>query len=47
MFFHLNRGGLPRYKIRDGIIMMDEGKVKAITEWEVPTNVKELRSFWD
>lgn len=33
------------HKIKGGIIMMDEGKIKAIADWEVPANVKELRSF--
>lgn len=31
--------------IRDGIIKMDESKVKAILDWEAPSNVNELRSF--
>lgn len=31
--------------IKDGIIKMDESKVKAILDWEAPSNVKELRSF--
>lgn len=31
--------------LKDGIIKMDESKVKAILDWEAPSNVKELRSF--
>ncbi|GKA82408.1 putative nucleotidyltransferase, ribonuclease H [Tanacetum coccineum] len=34
-----------RYKIKDGGLMMDGVKIKAIQEWESPTKVTELRSF--
>nr|GFB27918.1 uncharacterized protein [Tanacetum cinerariifolium] len=33
------------HKIKDGGLMMDGAKVKAIQEWEPPTKVMELRSF--
>ncbi|CAL8989416.1 unnamed protein product [Prunus brigantina] len=33
------------HKIRGGQLLMEEGKVRAIQEWEPPTKVPELRSF--
>ena len=33
------------HRIKDGKLMMDDAKVKAIQEWEPPTKVPELRSF--
>lgn len=33
------------HKIRDGKLLMDESKVRAIKDWEPPTKVSELRSF--
>lgn len=33
------------HMIRDGTLLMDKAKVKAIAEWETPTKVTELRSF--
>nr|GEV84874.1 hypothetical protein [Tanacetum cinerariifolium] len=33
------------HKIKDGGLMMDDAKIKAIQEWEPPTKVTELRSF--
>jgi hypothetical protein len=33
------------HKIKDGRLMMEQDKVKAIQEWEPPTKVTELRSF--
>ena len=33
------------HKIKDGHLMMDESKVKAIQDWDPPTKVTELRSF--
>ncbi|GJW42052.1 hypothetical protein Tco_0070851 [Tanacetum coccineum] len=33
------------HKIKDGGLMMDGAKIKAIQEWESPTKVTELRSF--
>lgn len=33
------------HKIKDGTIRMDESKVKAFFDSEVPTTIKELRSF--
>ena len=33
------------HKIADGKLMMEDSKVKAILEWQPPTNVPELRSF--
>ncbi|RVW96752.1 Retrovirus-related Pol polyprotein from transposon 297 [Vitis vinifera] len=33
--------------IKDGKLMMDDSKVKAIQEWEPPTKVPQLRSFLD
>ncbi|GJS21721.1 putative nucleotidyltransferase, ribonuclease H [Tanacetum coccineum] len=33
------------HKIKDGRLMMDGAKIKAIKEWEPPTKVTELRSF--
>ncbi|KAL5733419.1 hypothetical protein ACOSQ2_033111 [Xanthoceras sorbifolium] len=33
------------HKIKDGVLMMDEAKIKAICEWDPPTKVPELRSF--
>ena len=33
------------HKIKDGGLMMDEAKVKAIRDWETPTKVTEVRSF--
>lgn len=32
--------------IRGGTIRMDKEKVRAITEWQAPTKVKELQSFF-
>ncbi|RVW98232.1 Retrovirus-related Pol polyprotein from transposon 17.6 [Vitis vinifera] len=34
-----------RHRIRDGKLMMDDSKVKAIQEWDPPTKVPQLRSF--
>nr|GEY30013.1 hypothetical protein CTI12_AA187700 [Tanacetum cinerariifolium] len=33
------------HKIKDGGLMMDDAKIKAIQDWEPPTKVTELRSF--
>ncbi len=33
------------HKIKDGKLMMEQDKVRAIQEWEAPTKVTELRSF--
>ncbi|CAN6554607.1 unnamed protein product [Malus baccata var. baccata] len=33
------------HKIKDGKLMMEKGKIKAIQEWEPPTKVPTLRSF--
>ncbi|GKC50075.1 putative nucleotidyltransferase, ribonuclease H [Tanacetum coccineum] len=33
------------HKIKDGGLMMDGAKIKAIQDWESPTKVTELRSF--
>ena len=33
------------HKISEGLIKMDENKVRAIREWSVPSKLKELRSF--
>ena len=33
------------HRIKDGKLMMDVSKVKAIQEWEPPTKVPQLRSF--
>lgn len=33
------------HKIKDGKLLMDGAKIKAIQEWETPTKVTELRSF--
>ena len=33
------------YKISEGLIKMDENKVRAIREWSEPSKLKELRSF--
>lgn len=33
------------HKIKEGMLMMDEDKVRAIQEWETPTKVTELKSF--
>ena len=33
------------HRIRDGKLMMDDSKVKAIQEWDPPTKVPQLRSF--
>ncbi|KAL6334692.1 hypothetical protein AAG906_021249 [Vitis piasezkii] len=33
------------HRIRDGKLMMDNSKVKAIQEWDPPTKVPQLRSF--
>lgn len=45
MLLCTDRIDLPRPQNKDGTIRMDEGKIKAILNWEAPTNVKELRSF--
>ncbi|GKC00385.1 putative nucleotidyltransferase, ribonuclease H [Tanacetum coccineum] len=34
-----------RHKIKDGGLMIDGAKIKAIQDWEPPTKVTELRSF--
>ena len=33
------------HRIKDGKLMMDDSKVKAIQEWDPPTKVPQLRSF--
>ena len=33
------------HRIRDGKLMMDDSKVKAIQEWDPPTKVPQLKSF--
>ena len=43
--FDINEVMLLGHKIKDGMLMMDEGKVKAIQEWEALTKVIKLRSF--
>ena len=37
--------GFIRHRIKDGKLMMDESKIKAIQEWDPPTKVPQLRSF--
>lgn len=45
MLFSPNESDLSGHKIKDGTIRMDESKVKAFFDSEVPTTIKELRSF--
>ena len=35
-----------RHRIKDGKLMMDDSKLKAIQEWDPPTKVPQLRSFF-
>ena len=44
-FFALGEVGFLGHHIRDGKLMMEEGKIKAIQEWDPPTKVPQLRSF--
>ena len=43
--FALGEVGFLGHRIRDGKLMMEEGKIKAIQEWDPPTKVPQLRSF--
>ena len=43
--FAIGEVGFLGHRIRDGKLMMEEGKIKAIQEWEPPTKVPQLRSF--
>ena len=43
--FSLREVGFQGHCIKDGKLMMDESKIKAIQEWDPPTKVPELRSF--
>ncbi|XP_031260053.1 chitin elicitor receptor kinase 1-like [Pistacia vera] len=40
-----SRSNVLGHKIRDGQLMMEDEKVRAIQEWETPTKVPDLRSF--
>ena len=43
--FALGEVGFLGHRIKDGKLMMDESKIKAIQEWDPPTKVPQLRSF--
>ena len=43
--FSLGEVGFLGHRIKDGKLMMDESKIKAIQEWDPPTKVPQLRSF--
>ena len=43
--FALGELGFLGHCIKDGKLMMDESKIKAIQEWDLPTKVPQLRSF--
>ena len=43
--FALGEVGLLGHRIRDGKLIMEGGKIKAIQEWDPPTKVPQLRSF--
>ena len=43
--FALGEVGILGHRIKDGKLMMDESKIKAIQEWDPPTKVPQLRSF--
>ena len=43
--FALGEVGFLGHRIKDGRLMMDESKIKAIQEWDPPTKVPQLRSF--
>ena len=43
--FALGEVGFLGHCIKDGKLMMDESKIKAIQEWDPPTKVPQLRSF--
>lgn len=44
-YFATNEVTFLGHKIKEGMLMMDEDKVRAIQEWKAPTNVTKLRSF--
>ena len=44
--FALGEVGFLGHRIKDGKLMMDESKIKAIQEWDPPTKVPQLRSFF-
>ena len=43
--FALGEVGFLGHRIKNGKLMMDESKIKAIPEWDPPTKVPQLRSF--
>ena len=43
--FSLGEVGFLGHRIKDGKLMMDESKIKAIQEWDPPTEVPQLKSF--
>ena len=43
--FALGEVGFIGHRIKDGKLMMDESKIKAIQKWDPPTKVPQLRSF--
>ena len=43
--FALGEVGFLGHRIRDSKLMMEEGKIKAIQEWDPPTKVPQLTSF--
>ena len=43
--FALGEVGFLGHRIKDGKLMMDDSKIKAIQEWDPPTKVPQLRSF--
>ena len=45
--FALGEVGFLGVRIRDGKLMMEEGKIKTIQEWDPPTKVPQLMQGWD
>ena len=43
--FALGEVGFLGHRIRDGKLIIEEGKIKTIQEWDPPTKVPQLRSF--
>src|SRR4051812_9193743 len=45
--FWLNTVGFLGHVVSGEGVVVDPSKVTAVTEWEAPKNVGEIRSFWD
>ena len=45
MFLWSTRGGISGHIVSHEGVKVDPNKIKAIKEWKVPTNIKQLRGF--